>query len=177
MIVLSAAQHSVVQLSERRLVQRLQRGEPRAFQELWLSRRDSVWSVLRGVDPDESRAFSLLKAVYLGLPGSVASWEPDESLCCLLASHVFTVVCAERGLSAPEDVVVVAPRQTRVPRQDDVRELLEAFTAVDRLIYALDLFFGCDATTLSRLVGADEAALRHARASVAYGLVNAGEAP
>ena len=38
MIGLSAAQHSVVQLSERRLVQRLQRGELRVFQELRLSR-------------------------------------------------------------------------------------------------------------------------------------------
>lgn len=173
---MSVASSNVVSLSDRRLFVRLRRGEPAAYRDLWAQWRNAVWSVCVAVQPDRAQAVGLLKAVYRELPAVVRGWPTDEPLCCLLGAHVYRVIRDQMELPDPAGIQVPVPSQVRAPSREHVRATLQGLPPMIRLVYTLDLFFGCSATTLARLLDVSEDELRHCRSVAAYGVIAAGGA-
>lgn len=162
-------------LAEARLVRRLQAGEPGAFQELWGGWRDRCWSVISPMAEDRDQAVALLRDVYLGLPIAVRGWPLDTPLCCLVGCHVFLGV--HRGLELPAIAGIEAdiPPVLAAPDKAGVAGRIAAMPPHVRLVYLVDLFFGCPAATTAALVGQDEHQLRLARSKAAWSVVAGGE--
>ncbi len=160
-----------VSMAEARLIQRLRRGEPAAWEALWGAWRDRCWSVVAPMGRDRAHAVALLAEVYRTLPGVVRSWSPGTPLYCLVGVHTYTTVAAAMELGTIDGIDIGVPTATHTPSADDAVRTLASLPDHVRLVYLLDLFFGCPAGTTATLAGVDELDLRHARARAAYAIV------
>lgn len=163
-----------VSIADARLIQRLRRGEPAAWDELWGAWRNRCWSVVSPMGRDREHAISLLREVYRTLPGAVRGWSPGTPLCCLVGVHTYAVVAGAMELSSIDGIEVHVPEETHTPSPDHAVRTLASMPDHVRLVYLIDLFFGCPAGTTAALAGVDENDLRHARSVAAYAIVSGG---
>ena len=167
---------STVSLADARLLTRARAGEPSALTEMWTAWRGPLWSVCRAMAPQEAHAFELLKDLYGDLPTAVRDWARDESMCCLIATWAFGRLQTSLELAVATGIPVSVPERVVTPDPALVLRRVEALSPPVRLVYLIDLFFGCPASTTARMLGITEAQIRTARASAAWSMV-AGEAP
>lgn len=167
---------TVVTIADLRLIERLQRGDPAAFQQLWGQWRDPAWTACRAMTTSRDAAVALLTVVYRDLPRAVRGWDRQTPPCCLFGAHVFATIHREMELPPIRGIEAHIPPGVRAPSPDDVRHRLGSLDPAVRLVYVADLFFGCASATLSGLVGVDEQELRNARTAAAYALVAEGGA-
>ena len=172
----AAAAHNVASLADRRLLHRLQAGEPAAFAALWADWRDAAWSACRAMQPDRDRAVGLLTRIYRELPRSARGWDARHPLCCLMGAHVFQSLGAALQLDLPAGIDPDIPPSVRAPTPQEVQARLSSLDPAVRLVYVADLLFGCPATTLAALLAVDEQQLRAARSAAAFAVVSGGPA-
>ncbi len=163
-----------VSLAEARLVTQAKAGETAALAQIWADWRTPLWSICLAMADDKPHALELLRALYAELPVVVRGWSRDTSLCCLVATWVFRRLHATLELAQLESIDAPAPAVVSVPSRKVVAERIARLSPRIRLVYLIDLFFGCPADTTAAILQVDEVALRHARAVAAWSLVAGG---
>lgn len=163
-----------VSLADVRLLTRAKAGEPAAIAQLWQQWRNPMWSVCRAMATDKAHAIELLRTLYAELPSVVRGWARDTSLCCHVATWVFRRLGAMLELPALPSIDVQAPQMVQVPSRTEASQRIAQLSPRVRLVYLIDLFFGCPASTTAALLNVDELDLRHARASAAWSMVSGG---
>jgi hypothetical protein len=163
-----------IALGDVRLGRRLRVGEPAAFQILWLKWRDQCWSVCSAMSHDRAESVALLGGVYTGLPGVFRGHPGSCPLCCLVAGHVYSVV--QRNLELPPlgGIGINVPSAVDTPDSALAARRVAAMSPNLRLVYLVDLFFGCPAANTAALTGANEDDVRAARSTAAWSVVSAG---
>jgi len=144
--------------------------------DLWTSWRNPLWSLCVAMAADNTQAIDLIKDLYADMPSAVRGWARDEPLCCLMATWAFIRLRANLELPALAGIEVTVPATVEAPDAASISDRVNRLTPQVRLVYLIDLFFGCPASTTAALVGASERDLRQARASAVWSIV-AGGAP
>ena len=162
-----------VALQEFRLLTRAKSGEQAALAEVWRTWRNAIWSICLAMARDQEHALSLLKALYGDLRSVIGGWTPEITPCCLAATWIFRRLHGLLELPELQSIDAPAPRAVAVPSQHQVAARVARLSPGIRLVYLIDLFFGCPAQTTAAILGVDEVALRHARATAAWDLVKA----
>jgi hypothetical protein len=157
---------SGVSLDDARLLQRVRRGEPDGVLRVWDGAKDELWSVCLAMAPD--RALELLQDLYDGLWSETRAWRADVAVCCLVAAYAWRRLEALLQLGPIPDIDRSVPSALEVPSADQIAARLAGVPGTARLVYLLDLFFGCPADELARLTGLREEALRDARADATF---------
>jgi len=165
---------STVSLADARLLTRARSGDPRATAEVWTNWRNPLWSVCRAMAADKAEAIELLKELYADLPRAVRGWARDEPLCCLVATWAFRRLHASLELTDLTGIAVTVPETVATPDAALVSERLDRISPQVRLVYLIDLFFGCPASTTADLLGVSEQDIRQARSSAAWSMVAGG---
>lgn len=160
-----------VSLAERRLVERLRRGEPAAVDELWMAQRDAVWAVCRAMAETQDGAVALLRQVYLDLPRAGRGFDVQAPLCCGMAAWLWRDIGGLLELAPLRGIEPVPPDRHAALASTQVVARLGALEPNVRLVYLLDLYFGCPVGRLSDLVALPEADLRAARTQAVWGLL------
>lgn len=163
-----------VSLADVRLLTRAKAGEPAAIAEIWQQWRNPLWSVCRAMADDKGGAIELLRALYAELPAAVRGWARDTALCCHVATWVFRRLGAILELPALSSIEAPAPHAVEVPSQEEAARRLARLSPRVRLVYLIDLFFGCPASTTASMLDVSELDLRHARSKAAWSLVAGG---
>lgn len=160
-----------VSLADVRLLKRAQAGEPAAHAQLWADWRDTIWSTCRAMTASDVTARALLDAHYQHLPTAVRQWPRDQPLCCLVAHWSHARI--HQFLQLPPLTGITMPAATRAapPLAKDIPTRLALVPPAIRLVYLLDLFYGCPAPTMASLLGVAETELRLARATAAWTLL------
>lgn len=163
-----------VSLADVRLLNQARSGDPAAVRQLWTQWRTPMWSVCRSMAADKAEAVALLQALYAELPLAVRGWARDEPMCCLVGTWVFRRVSASLELERVAGIEVHAPQTVCAPTRADAAVRIARLSPPVRLVYLVDLFFGCPASTTAALLGVDELDLRHARSAAAWSVVAGG---
>ena len=163
-----------VSLADRRLVERLRRGEPGAADELWVARRDAVWAVCRAMADSRDAAVALLQQVYLELPRAGRGFDPQAPVCCGVAAWLWRDIGGLLELPPLVDIEPVPPDRHAELSPAQVVGRLGALEPNVRLVYLIDLYFGCPVGRLAELVAIAEPDLRAARTQAVWGLLGQG---
>jgi hypothetical protein len=162
-----------VSLEEARLLQRIRRGEPDGVDRVWDDAKDDLWSVCVAMAADETEALGLLRDLYDGLWGETRGWRTDVATCCLLAAYAWRRLHALLQLAPLGGIDRSVSPTLEVPGADAVAARVAAIPGPVRLVYLLDLFFGCPADELARLTQIHEDELRDARAAATFRILAA----
>ena len=125
---------------------------------------------------DGQEAQALLLEAYEDLPTLCRSWTPSAGICCHISGWLYRRVAAQLELAQLSGIQLVPPTSFAPPAPDAVPRLLRSAAPEMRLVYVLDLFFGCPAGQLSSLIEVSEAQLRDARTAVVWHLLSGGGA-
>lgn len=164
-----------IALEEFRLLSRAKVGEPAALAAVWRNWRNAIWSICLAMARDREHALSLLKTLYGELRSVIRGWTTDTTPCCLVATWIFRRLHALLELPDLQSIDAPAPRAVSVPGHQQVAARVARLSPGLRLVYLIDLFFGCPAQKTAAILGVDEVALRHARAIAAWDLVKEDE--
>jgi hypothetical protein len=157
-----------ISLAEARLLQRVRSGEPDGILRVWDDAKDDLWSVCVAMSSDEAQALELLRDLYDGLWSETRGWRSDVAICCLLAAYAWRRLQALLQLPPLGGIDRSVASTLEVPGVDAVAARVAAIPGPMRLVYLLDLFFGCPADELARLTQIHEEALRDARADATF---------
>jgi hypothetical protein len=157
-----------VSLDEARLLQRIRLGEPDGVDRVWEDAKDDLWSVCVAMTANETEALRLLRDLYDGLWSETRGWRGDVAICCLLAAYAWRRLEALLQLPPLGGIDRGVSSTLEVPGADAVAARVAAIPGPMRLVYLLDLFFGCPADELARLTRLREDALRDARAAATF---------
>ena len=157
-----------VSLEDAKLLQRIRRGEPDGVLRVWNDNKDELWSVCVAMSRDETEALDLLRDLYDGLWSETRGWRTDAAVCCLLAAYAWRRLQALLQLAPLGGIDRSVSSTLEVPGADAVAARVAAIPGPVRLVYLLDLFFGCPADELARLTQLGEDALRDARAAATF---------
>jgi DNA-directed RNA polymerase specialized sigma24 family protein len=164
---------SEISLDDARLLQRLRRGEPDGFETVWERAKDDLWSVCVAMSDGEPEARGLLEDLYEGLWSETRAWRVDAAICCLVATYAWRRISALLELPALGGIDKGVMPPFEVPSADAVTARIVQIPRPIRLVYLLDLFFGCPADELARMTSLQEAALRDARAAATWRMLGA----
>lgn len=157
-----------VSLEDARLLQRIRRGEPDGILRAWDESKDELWSVCVAMTKDESEALELLRDLYDGLWSETRAWRTDVAICCSMAAYAWRRLQARLQLPPLGGIDRDVTFTLEVPGADGVAARVAAISGPIRLVYLLDLFFGCPADELARLTQLAEESLRDARADATF---------
>ena len=157
-----------VSLEEARLLRRVRSGEQDGILRVWDDAKDDLWSVCVAMARDEAEALELLRDLYDGLWSETRGWRSDVAICCLLAAYAWRRLQALLQLPPIAGIDRNVSSTLEVPGADAVAARVAAIPGQVRLVYLLDLFFGCPADELARLTQLQEEALRDARADATF---------
>jgi DNA-directed RNA polymerase specialized sigma24 family protein len=159
---------SEISLEEARLLQRVRRGEPDGILRAWDDAKDDLWSVCVAMANDETEALELLRDLYDGLWSETRGWRADVAICCWMAAYAWRRLQALLQLPPLGGIDRNVSSTLEVPGADAVAARVAEIPGPTRLVYLLDLFFGCPADELARLTQIHEEALRDARADATF---------
>ncbi len=162
-----------VSLEDAKLLHRVRRGEPDGIERVWQDAKDDLWSVCVAMADDESEALGLLRDLYDGLWNETRGWRADVAICCLIAAYAWRRLQTLLQLPPIGGIDRSVSSTLEVPAADAVAARLAAIPGPARLVYLLDLFFGCPADELARLTALQEDALRDARADATFRMLGA----
>ncbi len=167
-----------ISLAEARLLRDLRGGKAAAAHEVWERFRSPIQAVCRGMGDGSGETVVEWRALFDGLRAgfqeTARHWPVDRPLCCLVGAWVFTALAGRLNVGSLVGVQVSIPRVVRAPSIDEVPERLGRLSPAVRLVYLVDLYFGCPASLLAEISGQPEVGLRMARAVGAWGMVDAG---
>jgi hypothetical protein len=119
----------------------------------------------------QDAAVALLRQVYVELPRASRGFDAQAPICCGVAAWLWRDIGGVLELPPLGGIEPVPPDRYAELAPAQVAARLGALEPNVRLVYLLDLYFGCPVGRLSDLVALPEVDLRAARTQAVWGLL------
>lgn len=163
-----------ISMQDARLIARLRRGEREALAGLQEDWRDEIWSVCGAMTGSEGEARALVQTVWRSLRDETRVWSATTPLCCQLAGLVCRVIVERLSLPQPDAEEMPFRFAERDVEAQEVAARVRQIPPATRLIFLLDLYFGCPADALAAATGVPVGAVRYARSAAIWRMVAPG---